>query len=135
MTDYHRSDRLAHAGPAFTGQSQYNHGENNRARQAAEALFAPKSPVAVPSPPTTATMADQTARRPRILSAVQARPSRVEPTEPPVVPVPPKPSQKIPVSHFSRIRTWMRYGMTTTQVADVCGVTIDDIERMLQEEV
>ena len=133
MTDYHRSDRLAHAGPAFTGQRQHNHTEINRARQTAEALFAPKQAVAVPSAPTIATMADQTARKPRILSAAQVQPTRVEATEAPVDAVSRKPSQRIPPSHLGRIRTWMKFGMTMAQVAEVYGVTVGDIEHMLNE--
>jgi len=133
MTDYHRSDRSEYAGSAFSGQAQYNRQETNRARQAAEALFAPKPRIIEPAAPTAVPPADQTARKPRILSAVQVRPIPAEPTRVPAIPVPPKSSQKIPPSHFARIRTWLKYGMTMTQVAEVYRVTIGDIERILQK--
>lgn len=131
MTEQHHSDRSDYAGSTFTGLVQK---DINRARQAAEALFAPKPPSTKPSAPTAAT-ADQTARKPRILSAVQARPTRIEPTEVPVASVPPKPSRKIPASHRdrNRIRTWLKYGMTIPQIAKVYGLTTGDIERVLQK--
>ncbi len=68
-----------------------------------------------------------------LLSAVPVRATRVEPSEPPVVPVRPQPNQKIPGSHLGRIRTWLRYGMTMAQVAEVYRVMTQDIERVLQK--
>lgn len=99
MTDCHRSDRSEYAGSTFSRPAQHNHEEINRARQAAEALFAPKPRIIEPSAPT----ADQSPRKPRILSAEQVRPTCVQPTEAPVDPVPPKPTRKIPASHLGRI--------------------------------
>ncbi len=133
MTDNHRSDRLAYAGPAFTAQPQHDRNAIDRARQAAEALFATKPRNIEPSPPAAAASADQTARRPRILSAVRAPPNRDEPTKTPVIPASEKSSQKIPGSHLGRIRTFIKYGMTASQVAEVYGVGAGDIERMLHK--
>jgi hypothetical protein len=133
MTDYKRSDRMAYAGPAFTGQPEYNREEINRTRQAAEALFAPKRRVAEPATPATASTADQTARKPRILSAVRVQPTPVKSAEVTGAGTPPKPVAKIPASHLGRIRTWLRYGMTKAQVAEVYRVTTGDIESMLQK--
>ena len=38
-----------------------------------------------------------------------------------------------PASQFARIRTWMRYGMTVAEVAQVYEVTVEEIERNLQK--
>jgi hypothetical protein len=131
MTNHHRADHSDCTGPTFSSPGQYNRDEINRARQAAEALFAPR--IIEPSAPTAAPSPDQTAREPRILSAVDVQPTRVEPTEVPIVSVRPKPARKVPASHSGRIRTWMKFGMTKTQVAQVYGVTVGDIEHMLQK--
>ena len=133
MTEYHHFDRAGDAGVAPRRWTDSDHEEINRARQAAEALFAPKPRSIEPPAASTASPADQTTRKPRILSAVQVQPTRVQLTEAPVVSVRPKPVANIPASHLDRIRTWLRYGMTMAQVADVYRVTIGDIERMTQK--
>jgi transcriptional regulator with XRE-family HTH domain len=33
---------------------------------------------------------------------------------------------------LSRIRAWLKYGMTAAQVAEVCGVSPSEIERILR---
>jgi hypothetical protein len=133
MTDYHRTDRSEYTGSAFSAQAQY-HGEKiNTARQAAEALFAPKTRIIEPSAPAAAPSADQTARKPRILSALPVQPSRAQEIEAHVAPVPPRRREGIPASHLGRIRTWLKYGMTIPEVAKIYGGTIDDIERILQK--
>jgi hypothetical protein len=40
---------------------------------------------------------------------------------------------EIPVSQFDRIRTWVKYGMTAPQVAQVYGVAVEDIERIFRK--
>ena len=40
---------------------------------------------------------------------------------------------KIPRSQFARIRTWVKYGMTAAQVAQVYGVAVADIEHILRK--
>ncbi len=132
MAEYHYAGRAGHAADLAHRALRPDRDEINRARQAAEALFAPRPRIIEQSCPTTTSSPDQTARKPRILSAVaQAQPTPVERTEVPIAPVPPKPTQKIPASHRGRIRACMKYGMTMAQVAEVYGVTIGDIERML----
>lgn len=95
-----------------------------RARQAAEALFTPKSPLKEKP-------ADQWAQRPQVL-----------PTSPPTAqheairaPAPPQPSSPkvIPAADLRRIRTWMKYGMTIIQVAAVYGVDVGEIEHILRQ--
>ena len=100
-----------------------------RARQAAEALFTAKPSVTTPSVPDTAP-ADQSARKPRVLRITSASAVRFDEPESPVVPVPP--SHEIPWSQFARIRTLAKYGMTVAQVAEVYGVAVGEIERILR---
>ena len=38
---------------------------------------------------------------------------------------------EIPVSQFARIRTWVKYGMTASDVAQVYGVAVEEIECIL----
>ena len=40
-------------------------------------------------------------------------------------------TQKIPASQFGRVRALVDYGMTRTQVAELYGVGIDEVERIL----
>jgi hypothetical protein len=40
---------------------------------------------------------------------------------------------EIPKSQFARIRTWVEYGMTATQVAVLYGVAVDVIEGILRQ--
>jgi hypothetical protein len=102
-----------------------------RARQAAEALFTSKPPVAGPSvldsPP-----ADQSARKPRVLAIAPAAPVGLEKIQAPVSPEP-QTTHAIPRSQFARIRTWMKYGMTVTQVAEVYGAAVGEIERIIRQ--
>ena len=133
MTEYRHFDRAGDAGVALRRWTDSDHEEINTARQVAEALFAPKRRVAEPAAPATASTADQTTRKPRILSAVRVQPTPVKSAEVTGDRTPPKPVAKIPASHLGRIRAWLRYGMTKAQVAEVYRVTAGDIERMLQK--
>jgi hypothetical protein len=98
-----------------------------RARQAAEALFTSKPPVSRPSVPDAAS-ADLSQRKPRVLRIVSPPAIRLEGVK---APVSREPQPAIPPSHFSRIRTLVKYGMTITQVAEVYGADIGEIERIL----
>ena len=40
---------------------------------------------------------------------------------------------EIPVSQLARIRTWVKYGMTVSQVAQLYQVTVEEIERILRK--
>jgi hypothetical protein len=104
---------------------------NSNAREAADALFARRRPL--PEEPTrdAETLPDEPVRKPRVLPVLSAAPhprqerlaastARIEQRTP-----------KIPKSQFARIRTWRRYGMTAQQVADVYGVAVGEIERVL----
>jgi hypothetical protein len=92
-----------------------------RARQAAEALFAPKPPPSIVDEPPT----DQPARQPRILKhappAARAPADAVATAEAPAISPP----------HVARIRVWLKYGMTIAQVAQAYRVPITEIKRLL----
>jgi hypothetical protein len=104
-----------------------------RARQAAEALFAPKPQVTGPSVSNPLPSADQSARKPRVLATSPApapAPLDVEEVGTPVNPEE-QVRPEIPVSKFAHIRTLVKYGMTVSQVADVYGVAVGAIQRVL----
>jgi hypothetical protein len=91
------------------------------ARQAAEALFAPKpkpseASAAAPPPPTK--------------QAIPTSPP--DPGEQAEVPASSAPLPSIPKAQMARIRTWLRYGMTISQIAEICGVPAGDIEHLLR---
>ena len=130
MTEDHHFSRARYA--VETSQRPVQP-DRDTAHQAAEALFSPKRQMAEPSTLATGFAPDQTARRPRILSASSAQPNRPGETNGAVAPVPPKPREQIPATHAARVRTWLKRGMTTPQVAKVYGVTVDEIERILQK--
>jgi hypothetical protein len=100
------------------------------ARQAAEALFTPK-PVE-PSVSDSVPSEQQPARKPRALPILSPSPVRNEEVAAPVNPEP-RTTREIPRSHHARIRTWVNYGLTVSQVAEVYGVAVGVIERILQQ--
>ena len=100
------------------------------ARQAAEALFTPK-PVE-PSISDPAPSAERPARKPRVLAILSPAPVRTEEVAAPVDPEP-RTTRQIPRSHHARIRTWVDYGLTIPQVAEVYGVAVGVIERILRQ--
>ncbi|HEV2334303.1 MAG TPA: hypothetical protein VGS13_02285 [Stellaceae bacterium] len=59
-----------------------------------------------------------------------AAPVRHEERETPVGPEP-QTTRDIPQSQFARIRSWVKYGMTVAQVAEVYGAAVDEIEHIL----
>jgi hypothetical protein len=92
----------------------------DRARQAAEALFTQKPPVA--KPPLAAKPA--LSARPQAATPVRREPVVSSGAASPV-------TGEISASQAARIRTWVKYGMTATEVAKICGVPVDEIERVL----
>jgi uncharacterized protein with HEPN domain len=44
-----------------------------------------------------------------------------------------RPAPEIPVSQFARIRAWVKYGMTAADAAQVYGVAVEEIERILRK--
>jgi hypothetical protein len=106
-------------------QRPHSHGHDReritRARQAAEALFAPKRPVTEQSVLNSPPAADP--RKARILATSPPAPALVEERARP----------EIPVSKFAHIRALVKYGMTVSQVAEVYGVAVGAIERVLRQ--
>jgi hypothetical protein len=117
-------------------QQQHPRGDDRErttsARQAAEALFAPKRQAVEPSVSDPAPSAERPARKPRVLSILSPPPVRSKEVAAPVNPEPPT-TRQIPRSHHARIRTWVKYGLTIPQVAEVYGVAVGVIERILRE--
>jgi hypothetical protein len=117
------------------------------AREAAEALFTAKPPVASP--------ADEPVRKPRVLAIVPSVPAHHAPTpaaadrpvrKPRVHASGPRgPARRvssrassrmprrIPPAQHARICTWVEYGMTAAEVAEVYGTPVGEIERILRK--
>jgi hypothetical protein len=132
------SDRLDYAGVKFHRSSPIGHADLNRARKAAEALFAPKRPIEDHTTPNTTGSSQQNARKPRILSAVRGQlpviqAAHWEPTTPPLQHKTQRPRKRVPVSHLTRLRMWLKYGMTIRQAADMYRVSVSEIERIVQK--
>ena len=137
MSENRHSDRPDYASAKFHPSSPSSHEDANRARQGAEALFTPKRPIADPTLDSTGST-QQNARKPRILSAVREplpviQAAHRERTKPPVVEHETRrPRKRVPASHLARVRTWLNYGMTINQAADMYGVSVSEIERLLR---
>jgi len=114
----------------------------NRTRQNAEDLFKPKQQPTrgdvLASTPNDAPSAEhQPRRQPRIFAippVVPMNTAKVEPAAAPKqvrAPAIGRESRQIPVSQFGRVRTLTKYGMTRAQVAELYGVIVDEIERVI----
>jgi hypothetical protein len=116
-------------------QHQRQFGGDNReqiisARQAAEALFTPKPDVT--EQPVSDPSQSAKARKPRVLPILPPAPIRQETVEAPVTSEP-ETAPDIPAKKSARLRTLVKYGMTISQVADIYGVPVETIERILQK--
>jgi hypothetical protein len=122
MIGNHPPHRFEH-GRAVSAHANSDDREiKTRVRQAAEALFAPK-PSTTEKPP-----AGQPARQPRVLKTTLPSACR-EVVDAAVTPEPSS-VREVPPAHVARIRTWMKYGMTAAQVAELYKVPIAAIERI-----
>ena len=114
----------------------------DRARQEAENLFRPKQAA----PSTHAAKANgtshsdvQSPRQPRVFRIAPVVPmatARADAATTTRGPAPrPRPKkrvpQRIPTSQFGRVRALADYGMTPQQVAELYGVGVDEVERIL----
>ncbi len=77
--------------------------------------------------------AGQPPRKPRVLAVVLPAPVRHEIAAPVRSRQKKQVKPKIPVSETGRIRAWAKYGMTAGQIAEVCGVAVGEIERILRQ--
>jgi hypothetical protein len=100
-----------------------------RAREAAELLFAPKPSATLPSVQES-TSAE--VRKPRVLQIIRPAPAERDdlPAAPPAASEPR--ARAIPGSEFARIRTWVKYGMTISQVAELYDANDAEIERIIR---
>jgi hypothetical protein len=114
----------------------------NRTRQNAEDLFKPKQQPAradVPtSAPNDASAEHQPRRQPRIFTIRPVAPMNTATAEPAAEPnqirrtaAIGRETREIPVSQFGRVRALTNYGMTQTQVAELYGVPVREIERII----
>jgi hypothetical protein len=115
----------------------------NRARQAAEDLFKPPQQIASPelaSLPNGGSAGPQARREPRVFTL----PPRLPPSAKVEPPPEPKPIRRkkaprrhadaIPSSQLGRVRALANYGMTRAQVAELYGVTTEEIDRIVEEQ-
>ena len=100
--------------------------DRERLSKAAEALFTPKQ-----STERGSGAADKSVRKPRVLPSPPNGKVDQEEIKPTITPKPVR-SVKIARSQFARIRILVRYGMTVRQVAEVYGVDLGEIERILR---
>ena len=102
-----------------------------RAREAAEALFRPKRQLIEPSAPETPPAAVSLPRKPRVLTIASPAPVHGEREAP--ASAKQQMTPEIPRSQFDRVRTWVKYGMTARQAAEVYGVAVDEVERIIRK--
>jgi len=115
----------------------------NRARQNAEDLFKPRQQTiradAPKSTPDTASSAEQQPRRqPRIFAIPPQMPMSAAKVEEPADQkqvrrraAVRRETREMPASQHGRVRALTSYGMTREQVADLYGVTVNEIERIM----
>jgi hypothetical protein len=117
----------------------------NRARQNAEDLFRPRQQTIRAEGPTSAPDAASSAepqprRQPRIFTIQPQMPTNAAmapPTEPKPIrrrAVVRRETREIPASQPGRVRALMNYGMTREQVAELYGVAVDEVERIIGRE-
>ena len=116
----------------------------NRARQIAEDLFKPKQQTTHADVPTSApndasSAEHQPRRQPRIFAIPPVVPMSAAKVEPAAEPkqirrkaTAKRETRQIPVSQFGRVRTLTSYGMTRAQVAELYGVAVDEIDRIIR---
>ena len=114
----------------------------SRARQAAEDLFKPAQQTTAPelsSVSIVSSTAQRARRQPRVLAVAP----RVQPNAEVEAPAESKPTRRkktaaqhggvIPSSQLGRVRALANYGMTRAQVAELYGVTIEEIDHVIEQ--
>ena len=125
-----------------TASARNDRERSNRTRQNAEDLFKPKPQTTradVPTAENDASSADhQPRRQPRIFAIPPVVPMSTTKVEPAAEPkqirrkaIDKRGTREIPLSQFGRVRTLTSYGMTPAQVAELYGVTGDEIDRII----
>ncbi|HEV2098742.1 MAG TPA: hypothetical protein VGR45_07415 [Stellaceae bacterium] len=114
----------------------------SRARQAAEELFKPKRQAAADASAASANNVspdgDQPRRQPRIFTIPRLMPANAVPADTPAEPqpkrrktAPKREIREIPATQFGRVRALANYGMTRAEVAQLYGVSLDEVERII----
>ena len=125
-----------------TASARNDRERSNRTRQNAEELFKPKQQttrdVPMSAPNVASSTETQPRRQPRIFSIPPAVPISAAKVEPGAEPkqirrkvTAERETGEIPVSQFGRVRTLTSYGMTRAQVAELYGVAVDEIDRII----
>jgi hypothetical protein len=104
-----------------------------RARQAAEALFTPKSPRVRRSNSLPVLGGGPSPDPPHAEEVAKVASMPEGTAAPPIDTPPPSTPSAIPASQITRMRVWLKYGMTVSQVAEVFGVPIGEVERVLHQ--
>lgn len=127
-----------------TATARNDRERSNRTRQNAEDLFKPKPQTTRADVPTSAetdaSSADhQPRRQPRIFVIPPAVPISAAKVEPAAEPkqirrkaTTKRETRDIPLSQFGRVRTLTSYGMTAAQVAELYGVAVGAIDRIIR---
>ena len=127
-----------------TASARNDRERSNRTRQNAENLFKPKpqttrrdEPISAPNDASSAE--HQPRRQPRIFAIPPVVPMSTAKVEPAAEAkqirrkvTAKRKTSEIPVSQFGRVRTLTAYGMTRAQVAELYGVAVDEIERIIR---
>ena len=77
--------------------------------------------------------ADQSRRRPRVLETLSTAPFLREPAVETPVGSEQQTAPEISASQFRRVQTWVKYGMTVAQIAQIYGVAVGEIEQILRK--
>jgi hypothetical protein len=104
-----------------------------RVRQAAEALFTPKSPRVRRSNSLPVLGGGPSPDPPHAEEVAKAAAMPEGTAAPPIDTPPPSARLTIPASQVARIRIWMKHGMTVSLVSEVFGVPISEVERVLRQ--
>ena len=124
------AERLNGVPRAATGARADDHKWLTSAREAAEALFAGSREATTPIREDSAAIG-KSARKPRVLPVLlraAAPQEELNKSNSPKHQIKPK----IASSELARIRTWLKYGMTLRQVAEMYGVDVEEIESILR---
>ena len=128
-----------------TANAPDDHQRMNRARQNAEDLFKPRqqtirAEVPTSAPDTASSAEPQPRRQPRIFTSQPQMPTSAAispPTEPKPIrrrAVVRRETREILASQLGRVRALTNYGMTREQVAELYGVAVDEVERIIGRE-
>ena len=93
----------------------------------------------MPAPNDALSAETQPRRQPRIFAIPAVVPMSTAKVEPAAEPkrmrrkaTTKRETPEVPVSQFGRVRALTSYGMTRAQVAELYGVTVDEIERIIR---